>query len=116
MEEEATKPNSNKTAVEAPFVKVVSSAEGSIEQAGGKETIHQLLQLGGLENDKEDETMTENNSSDDEDGEYVEQRSPVKKKGRRKANFTDVIEYNKHNAHLSLETVRPAKQRQLASL
>jgi hypothetical protein len=89
----------NKMAAEASLVKVVSPAEGSKEQADSQDKIHRLLQLGGLENEKEDDIMTKNISSEDEDSENDEQRSPVKKKGRRKANFADVIEYEESNKH-----------------
>ena len=83
---EAKKINQQKTTMA-----VVSPTEGQNEQAGDKAKIHRLLQLGGLENEKEDESIAEIASLEDEDGNEGELRSPVKKKGQKKATFADVI-------------------------
>jgi hypothetical protein len=92
-DEEAMDKAIRATAKATATSKVVSPAEIFLkEQEAGRENINKLLQLGGLNYDKEEEEVMEVDSADGGEGEDVDQRSPVKKKGRRKANFAEKME------------------------
>ena len=92
-DEEAMDKAIRATAEATATSKVVSPAEIFLkEQEAGRENINKLLQLGGLDYDKEEEEVMEVDSADGGEGEDVDLRSPVKKKGRRKATFAEKME------------------------